>query len=170
MEITFDDSRLTSLIEALDPKQRGQSLRRGLRKAAGVLRKEARSQLRGTGFRSNANVERGIRTELFRRKLGFRVTVGTKRRYRKSASSNAEKRTRRLDVVALWAETGTIRRRTKSHWTRRGFRKGADRGTMRQYEFMDKARQSKGPQMEKEVRQGLIDGVVKTAKKYGCSI
>lgn len=155
----YDDSRLMRLFGELDARQRRKALKGAMAASARALRRAAVSNLRASGLARSRFVERGIRTATYRRKLGFRVTVGTKRG-RAAGSDPESRRKARLSVVPLWAEGGTKARATKG---------GRARGAMRPYRFMERTKAAEAPGIERTMKQSIVDYIEKTAKKYGCS-
>ncbi len=90
---SYDDTRLRQLFADLEPKRRRQALRGAFTRAARTVKSAAVANLRGV-LNSNTALERGIRTVVMRRALGFQVTIGSKRMsYRNKGKRNG--RTRR---------------------------------------------------------------------------
>ena len=176
----YDDKRLTALFEQLDAKARRKSLRGAMSAAARELRKDAVANLRQSGLKSNRHVEKGIRAVAYRDKLGFRVTVGTKKhKVDYSGLDAAQKKTKAHQekdaIVPLWAEGGTGKRRTTRSRRFSGFRlksrgRGRSTGRMPAYRFMEKTRQTSAPKMETTVKGKIVEYVEKTAKKNGATI
>lgn len=163
--VTYDDSRLTRLMEALSPAQREQALRNAFRAEARKVRKAAVKNLRGSGLKVNAEVEKGVRAVVYRQVAGFRVTIGTKGRRRSYAGMDdrekrAAKAKARLRVVPLWADAGTWKRRDK---------RGRNRGSMPAYPFMTKTKREMTPQVEESLRNQIVRSIERTAKRYGCT-
>ena len=77
LDINYDDRNLQQLFTELTPKRRLQALRGGFRKEANRVRKTAVNNLRSS-IRSDKDLEKGVRSLVFKRKAGFRITVGTK--------------------------------------------------------------------------------------------
>ena len=158
---------------------------------ASTFRKAAINNLRAE-MNSNADLEKGVRAIVFKQTLGFRVTVGTTMRRTKDrhgwqgvhgfyANRQVRKNPTRYSIrpVLIWAEDGTVPRRTKgerkTHKTERGFRKayaynGAYRGRMRRYAFMVKAKEQTASLLTQKAQESLIKYTVKIAKKYGCAV
>lgn len=170
MGIDVDVNRLWEMLEELDPKQRAKALKQGLRMAARTVRRAAvRNMTSGSPALQGrtSEVARGIRAVVYRKAIGFRVTVGTKRtNYKTAARDNKEKAFRRLRVVPLWAEGGTVQRRTRGGL----FRKGASRGSMRPYRFMERAERETMPGVETTIRKSIESSIEKTVKKYGSNL
>ena len=76
--IDYDDRDLQRLFAELEPKRRVQALKGGFRREANQVRKTAINNLRSS-INSSKDLEKGVRAIVFKRKAGFRVTVGTKR-------------------------------------------------------------------------------------------
>lgn len=164
--ITYDDSNLRKLFEELEPKRRVQALKGGFRKAADFVRKTAISELRGSGINTSRGLEKGIRRIVYKKRLGFSVTVAFKTG-KKEAGFHTNRRGLRKPVL-LWAEEGTAER-----YTNRGFsfsrRKGKKyRGRMPKYGFMEKAKDKVESRVTEELRTGIVKNVERIAKKYGC--
>ena len=92
--VTYDDSRLTRLMEALSPAQRERALRNAFRAEARKVRKAAVKNLRGSGLKVNAEVEKGVRAVVYRQVAGFRVTIGTKGKRRDYSGMDDEEKRR----------------------------------------------------------------------------
>lgn len=163
----YDDTRLQRLFAELEPKRRAQALRGAFRKEANVLRRAAVTSLRSK-MRSDADLEKGVRALVFKRQLGFRVTVGTVNRKSRRTGDIQTKgyHTNRFGLekpVLIWAEDGTAYRRAK----RRG---NAGRGRMPRYGFIVDARNQVGPTVTQDLQNHLREYTVRTAKKYGCNV
>ena len=76
--IDYDDSNLQRLFDALTPKQRMVAMRRAFKREANYVRKVAISNMRSR-INADKDIESGIRAFVFKRKAGFRVTIGTKK-------------------------------------------------------------------------------------------
>lgn len=76
--VAYDDRNLQQLFAELEPKRRLQAIKGGFRREANKVRKTAINNLRNS-VRSNKDLEKGVRAIVFKRKAGFRVTVGTKK-------------------------------------------------------------------------------------------
>lgn len=182
--LEYDDSQLQRLFAELDEKQRAKAMKGAFRTTANLLKRSAVSNLRSS-IRSSREMEKGVRALVFKRKLGFRATVGTVLKKSKDKTHYTTKRGFYMNhqglekPVLIWAEDGTKERRLKgsrgSHRTKRGFRKrylfnGAYRGRMRAYEFIVKANRQVGPQISQTLQENFRSSVEKTAKKYGCTV
>ena len=112
--IDYNDENLQRLFAELEPKRRLQAIKGGFRKEANQVRKTAINNLRSS-IQSNKDLEKGVRAILFKRKAGFRVTVGTKRAG-KNGKGEAGFHTNRQGLkkpILIWAEEGTEERKTK---------------------------------------------------------
>lgn len=167
----YDDSNLQKLFAQLDIKQRLRAMKASFRKEANRVRKVAVNNLRSSGLSSNKNLEKGIRALVFKKKAGFRVTIGTKKANKKGRGEAGYYTNRQglKKPILIWAEEGTDPRKTKTKtrvYTRA--RKGHNTGRMRRYGFMRKTlkgvRNSVTDSLHNEVRETII----KYAKRYGC--
>lgn len=173
-EVQYNDRNLQQLFAEMEPKRRLQALKGGFRKEANQIRKTAINNLRGSGIRSDKDLEKGIRAIVFRRKAGFRVTVGTKQAG-KNGKGEAGYHTNRQGLkkpILIWAEMGTDERRTKS---KQGTRLRADRkrsahrtGSMRRYGYMEKTLNGVRDTVTDDLHKLVTENVEKIAKKYGC--
>lgn len=170
----YDDRRLQQLFEALSPKEREKALKGAFRRAALDLRKIAVKNLRGSGLQSNRYVEKGIRAVVWKKHLGFRVTIGTKRRLRTKESDDATARKRRrMEIVPLWAEGGTedrySKRTKRTKFGRWVDPKGKYRGRLSAYGFMEKTK-GETDGVETNLKNAIIAQVEKAAKKAGATV
>lgn len=172
----YDDSNLRKLYAAMKPEQRLKALKGAFRREASRVRRVAVNNLRSS-LHGDAQLEKGIRAIVFKRKAGFRVTIGTKRANKKGTGERGYyiSRSRRGKPgatgkpVLIWAEEGTDQRRTKSKtrvFTR--LRKGHSTGRMKRYGFMRKTLSEVQDGVTVSLQNEIIDNVQKTAKKYGC--
>lgn len=172
----YDDSNLRKLFAAMTPEQRLKALKGAFRRDATHVRRVAVNNLRSS-LHGDAQLEKGIRAIVFKRKAGFRVTIGTKRANKKGKGERGYyiSRSRRGKPgatgkpVLIWAEEGTDSRRTKSKtrvFTR--LRKGHSTGRMKRYGFMRKTLSEVQDGVTVSLQNEIIDNVQKTAKKYGC--
>lgn len=173
-DIYYDDSALMALIEALSPAERKRGLKNAFSHIGTQLRKKAVQNMRqavgakvsgSSTFRSNKNTERGIRKVMFRRDLGFRITVGTKR----GKVQNLDKKAaRELAIVALWAEGGTDSRKTRNTRTKRGIiGKGRTTGSMPAFRFMEHTKANGYEQATAMLEKEIITSIEKIAQKRG---
>ena len=179
--VQYDDENLQRLFTELDTKKRLKALRGAFRREANRVRKAAINNLRGS-IRSNKDLEQGIRAVVFKRKAGFRVTIGTKKagkngkgergyyisRRRKKKSGDKDKP--KGKPVLIWTETGTAQRRTKTKtrfFTRS--RKGHSTGCMKRYGFMAKTKNQVEHTVDRQLKNEIADQIRRIAKKYGCT-
>lgn len=171
--IDYDDKNLQRLFAELEPKRRLQAIKGGFRKEANQVRKTAINNLRSS-IQSNKDLEKGVRAILFKRKAGFRVTVGTKRAG-KNGKGEAGFHTNRQGLkkpVLIWAEEGTKERQTKP---KKGTRRRAARlrashrtGRMKRYGFMAQTLTSVRDTVTTNIHEMVAENVQKVAEKYGC--
>lgn len=172
-DIDYDDRNLQRLFADMEPKRRLQAIKGGFRKEANLVRKTAINNLRNS-IRTDKDLEKGVRAIVFKRKAGFRVTVGTKKA-NKSGKGEAGFHTNRQGLkkpVLIWAEEGTDERRTKP---KQGTRRRASRlrashrtGRMRRYGFMAQTLRSVRDTVTDNVHKMVNENIEKIAKKYGC--
>lgn len=171
--IDYDDKNLQRLFAELEPKRRLQAIKGGFRKEANQVRKTAINNLRSS-IQSNKDLEKGVRAIVFKRKAGFRVTVGTKRAG-KNGKGEAGFHTNRQGLkkpVLIWAEEGTAERKTKP---KQGTRRRAARlrashrtGRMKRYGFMAQTLTSVRDTVTANIQKMVTENVEQVAKKYGC--
>lgn len=92
----YDDKNLQRLYGELDEKHRLKALRGAFRKEANRVRKEAIKNLRGSGIRTDKDLEKGVRSVVPRKRLGFGVTVGTKGSKKKGVTAGVHTNRRGL--------------------------------------------------------------------------
>lgn len=171
--IDYNDENLQRLFAELEPKRRLQAIKGGFRKEANQVRKTAINNLRSS-IQSNKDLEKGVRAILFKRKAGFRVTVGTKRAG-KNGKGEAGFHTNRQGLkkpILIWAEEGTEERKTKP---KQGTRRRAARlrashrtGRMKRYGFMAQTLTSVRDTVTNNIHEMVAENVQKVAEKYGC--
>lgn len=172
--IDYNDENLQRLFAELEPKRRLQAIKGGFRREANQVRKTAINNLRSSGIQSNKDLEKGVRAIVFKRKAGFRVTVGTKRAG-KNGKGEAGFHTNRQGLkkpVLIWAEEGTAERKTKP---KQGTRRRAARlrashrtGRMKRYGFMAQTLTSVCDTVTANIHEMVTDNVKRIAEKYGC--
>lgn len=74
----YDDSNLRKLFAELEPKQRKQVFRRAFRKGAAKVRKVAVRNVKGTTLHHKNELSKGVRSVVYKRDAGFRVTVAAR--------------------------------------------------------------------------------------------
>ena len=150
----YDDINLQRMYDELQPRRRVQALRSAFRKEAGKVRKVAIGNLRSSGLRRDRSLEKGVRSIVYRKTAGFRVTVGEsgKKGYHVNRFGFSK-------PVLRWAEGGTAERSTK---------KGYKRGSMPRYGFMSRTLDSVKDSVTDDIHMFVTESVIKTAAKYGC--
>lgn len=171
--IDYNDENLQRLFAELEPKRRLQAIKGGFRREANQVRKTAINNLRSS-IQSNKDLEKGVRAIVFKRKAGFRVTVGTKRAG-KNGKGEAGFHTNRQGLkkpVLIWAEEGTAERKTKP---KQGTRRRAARlrashrtGRMKRYGFMEQTLTGIRDTVTANIHKMVTENVEQVAKKYGC--
>lgn len=171
--IDYNDENLQRLFAELEPKRRLQAIKGGFRREANQVRKTAINNLRSS-IQSSKDLEKGVRAIVFKRKAGFRVTVGTKRAG-KNGKGEAGFHTNRQGLkkpVLIWAEEGTKERQTKP---KKGTRRRAARlrashrtGRMKRYGFMAQTLTSVRDTVTTNIHEMVAENVQKVAEKYGC--
>ena len=193
--IRCDIDKLEKMMHDLEPKRRMQAVKGAFRKAANKVRKQAVSNLRekrsqilssrekanrrvDPGKNPNPELEKGIRALVYKRKTGFRVTVGTKKANKKGLGEKGfhtnrrelkkpEEERRKLPIL-LWAETGTKERHTKTRTKIfRRKKKGHYTGRMPTMGFMDKTRKEVEEKVTDDLKNAIEENIIKTARKYG---
>lgn len=172
-DIDYDDRNLQQLFADLEPKRRLQAVKGGFRKEANRVRKTAINNLRSS-IRTDKDLDKGVRAIVFKRKAGFRVTVGTKKAG-KNGKGEAGFHTNRQGLkkpILIWAEDGTEERKTKP---KQGTRRRAARlrashrtGRMKRYGFMAQTLSSVRDTVTANIHEMVTENVQKVAKKYGC--
>lgn len=171
--IQYDDEDLQRLFAEMDIKKRLKALKGAFRRGANRVRKTALNNLRGS-IRTDKDLERGVRAVVFKRKAGFRVTIGTKKAGKTGKEYGFHINRRGLKKpVLIWAEAGTKWRRTKSKQRFKANGKwrtaGTHRGFMKRYGFMQKTAADVRDSVTDNLHNEVINSVRKVAKKYGCT-
>lgn len=164
----YDIDNLCRLFEQLDGRNRLKALKGAFRRAANQVRRTAMSNLRATGINHAAEVGRGIRTVVWKRKAGFRVTAGDKKANKQGKGERGMYATRRQGhkPVLRWLEDGTKMRQTRYGFGRS--RKRASRGQLTRYGYMDRTKSQVSGTVTDMVHKEIIDNVTRIARKYGC--
>lgn len=172
--IDYDDSNLHRLFAELEPKRRLQALRGGFRRVANQVRKTAINNLRSS-IKSSKELEKGVRSIVYKRRAGFRITVGTKRGNKTTGKGEAGFHTNRQGLkkpVLIWAEDGTKERETKpkrgTFWRASRQRGQHSTGRMRRYGFLEQTLNSVRGTVTQDTRAMVAESIIKVAKKYGC--
>lgn len=174
--MTVDDEKLFKLFEALDPKQRKKAIKGALTRAGSKLRKAAVENLKSKLPKAGKEMAKGIRRVNYKDKIGFRVTIGTKKRKKGSKGPDYGYYTNSRGLtkpVLIWAEGGTDKRDTKTGSSWRGSRRkrrGHYTGRMPRYGFMEKTKTEMAPKVEAMLKEEINLNIQRIAKKYGCTI
>ncbi len=186
--MTVDDEKLFKLFEALDPKQRKKAIKGALTRAGSKLRKAAVENLmtvvpktgkgkqKSSPLKAGKEMAKGIRRVNYKDKIGFRVTIGTKKRKKGSKGPDYGYYTNSRGLtkpVLIWAEGGTDKRDTKTGSSWRGSRRkrrGHYTGRMPRYGFMEKTKTEMAPKVEAMLKEEINLNIQRIAKKYGCTI
>lgn len=176
--IEYEPENLSKLLMELEPKRRIQALKGASRKASNRVRKKAVENLRSSKLRSNKDLEKGIRREIYRRKPGFRVTIGSKEKKQRTKKGQAKEtwtsfshHTNRKGLkkpVLIWTEEGTKVRKTRTQskfFVRK--KKGHLTGRMPAYQFMKKTKNDVKDQVTDFYRKSLEESITQAVKKYG---
>lgn len=177
--IECDAEKLTKAIMELEPKRRMQAMKGAFRKAANKVKKQAVGNLRQSGINTKTGLAKGIRSVVWKKKAGFRVTIGTKRankqgkgergfHYNRRERKKAPDEKKRGLPILIWAEEGTEKRYTKSRtkiFKRK--KKGHYTGKMKPLGFMEKTRKEMEDKVTDELRQAMEESIMKALKKYG---
>lgn len=183
--IEYDDSKFRALIAEFDEKQRKRMLRGSMRGMGNVFKSIAKRKFlsAASGLNKAEEISTGIRVCVWKRKAGFRVTIGPKtsrKRNRTGEEMGGDKctlgshrnRKGKLKPILMWVETGGSNRKTQrtvgSLFGKR--RKSHSTGTFQKHPFMEEAQREfcdKGPAMYKEK---LKQSIIRTAKKYGAKM
>ncbi|MDE6772068.1 MAG: hypothetical protein K2J49_05650 [Muribaculaceae bacterium] len=169
--IEYDIDNLQAFLNELSPKERTKLFKAGFRKAANKVRKVAVRNLRGSGIRSGKELEKGIRRVLYRKKSGFRVTVGSAGKGNSRAgdvqAAHHTNRRGKKKPILVWAEGGTARRFVKGSYHKGKRHRGHSTGKMPAYGYMKKTREEVLPTVEKEIKESIIETIHTKARKYG---
>lgn len=172
--LEYDDRNLQQLFVELEPKRRLQAIKGAYRKEANRVKKVAINNLRSSGLRSSKDMEKGIRAIVFKKKAGFRVTVGTKKANKKGKGEYGYHTNRQglKKPVLIWAELGTAERQTKASgglFFRRAARKRKSHrtGRMKRYGFMAQTKASVSSEVTENIRKNIVESVHKVSQKYG---
>lgn len=118
----------------------------------------------------NPETIKGVRRAVFRRELGFRVTIGSrdKRGRGSGAWSFVANSKGKEKPILMWAEGGTALRRTKGGFSWGRGPRSHSTGEMPSYGFMKRTREEALPGIEEMIKRDIIESVKRIAKRYGC--
>ncbi len=190
--IECEVDKLSQVLMELEPKRRLRAVKSAFYRAANKLRKKAIDNLRqerktiasrpyanGRSKKAGANwkhkpsgnpnpaLEKGVKSFVYRKTPGFRVTVGS-RYANKNGKGERGMHTNRQGLkkpVLIWAEAGTKSRDTKSK--SRNKKKGHVTGSMPAMGFMDKAKAQMTDRITEDLHKAIEESVMKAVKKYG---
>lgn len=179
--ISYDDERLIRLFEQLDEKARSKAIRGAFSKAASELRKVAVANYTSDTKGASKDSKRGIRAVVYKRRLGFRVTIGTRRQKLKYSKiplgeRGAIQRRRRKEIAPLWLTTGTTarfrtrRKAERAYRAASGSRKGYTGSIQPPRTFMERTRLSELPRQTDNIRNAIFTYVEKAAIKHGARL
>ncbi len=149
-----------ALLMQLDPREQRKALRGAMRRVGNMVRKKAVTALRASGLKTNKQVEKGVRVEVYTKALGFKVTTKPKKWKGQRVREKDGK------PIAMWAAEGTELRKTKTQtkfFIRK--KKGHNTGRMPAYHFMDEAERALDS-AENMALQELDRNITKVARKF----
>lgn len=173
--IECDAEKLTKAIMELEPKRRMQAMKGAFRKAANKVKKQAVGNLRQAKVRSDKSMEKGIRSAVWKKKAGFRVTIGTKKANKRGKGASGWHTNRRGQTlpILIWMEKGAKDEGKKTRYTKtqtrifKRKRKGHSTGILKPRGFMEKTEKEMKDQITDELRLAMEDSIMKALKKYG---
>lgn len=180
MASSYDDRNLQKLFAELQPKRRRQAIKGALRRAATKVKRTAISNL-GSCVNSTPELEKGVRALVWKRRAGFRVTVGEKYADKNGKGEQGFYQSRRQRLkdgksrkypVLRWLEDGTKVRKSKSDTLYKigdRYITGRKRGFIKRYGFMRKTVNQVSGTITETVKSEVINNVKRVAKKYGCT-
>lgn len=158
-EVIVDNRQVLEMFSQLSKKKMKKVHRQALRKAAKVIQKEAKVELRKatTAYRSNkSNLKNGW--HLKKKKDGTLTAKSLQDGIKSSVSKEVDSAKVHIlgDFRLKWFEKGTRNRQT---------RKGYSRGSMKATHFFKIARQRKEQQAEQELQRFIRESILRVAKK-----
>ena len=169
-EAIYDDTNLRRLFAEMDVKVRLKALKSAFRREANQVKKTAIGNLRNS-IRCDRDMESGVRSVVYKKTAGFRVTIGTKKATKDGGKDYGFHKNRQglKKPILIWAESGTEQRHTKtSTKIYKRARSGHNTGRMKRYGFMSKTLSDVKNEVTNDIHNQLIDSVTRIAKKYGC--
>jgi hypothetical protein len=179
METTYTGKEWTELLKNLSSRELKNTLKRSYRVEAKKVLGIARRSLQASGMQvkgNKADWTRGVRSYVYSKGGGFLVTVKAKASVKgKGEKSMHTNRRGDKKPILMWAEEGTKTRTTRakmgarSGWLRKAKvkKKGANRGRMPAYGFLDKAESEMFRTVENDLVKDLGDAVTAQARKSG---
>lgn len=173
MDTVYTGQEWTQLLREMTPRQLRNALKRSYRVEAKKAIAIARRHLSSSGLDVKGNKSdwgKGIRSHIYSRGGGFLITVKG-RSAGKSGKGEKSMHTNRYGFkkpILMWAEEGTVRRktRTQTKWFVRK-KKGHSTGRMKAYGFLEKAMPEMFQTVESDLGADLGVAVEKVAKKCG---
>lgn len=169
MQTHYDDSRLQRVFKELEPKNRRKVFQTAFRRVGNYVRKEAQRNLEASGLHNAGMMKKAIHTVVFRKDVGFTVSVRGKKEARMHRN-----RFGKLKPIARWAASGTKMRSVKTTRPIRfrssdGFKTATTRrrGFMDRYDYMSKTQAQTEGKVTQMLRDELPAAVIKIAEKYG---
>ncbi len=173
-----DFSKLKAMFAELSSEAREKAIRLAYRKAANIIRDQAvRNAVRQMHFHDE-DILKGIRSLVFREKIGFRVTdawkYGSKSPRGGMWASDWQKDNNpdpRWMPILAWHEDGTQQRRTRGGLGKRTARllgTGRRTGALKPKRFIGEAVDQKKDSINDELKKFIINDVRRITKKYGC--
>lgn len=168
--LNYDDTKLMQLFRELGPEGRKKALRGAMSRGANRLRKAAVENLALSNLKVTPEALKGVRRAVYRKRLGFRITIGSRdRRGKGSGVWGIVKNSKGKEKpILMWAEGGTDFRRTKRGFLFKGSRRAHSTGRMGEYGFMKRTREDALPGIEEQMRKDIVASVERIAKRYGC--
>lgn len=180
IEASYDLSQLEAFFAGLTPKERKKALKGGVRKCANKAQRQAVTNMRsstnarGKRLHPNKGMEKGIRKVIFRKELGFRVTIGTKVKKARNKGKSTwsgygqiSNRHGKEKPLLIWAEAGSEgERKTRA----RGFsrkKRGHSTGTMPAYRFMERTKDQLQDKISVEMQENIKAYMTRLIKKNG---
>lgn len=111
----YNDRNLRKLFAALDPAGRKKVIKGACRKVGNEVKKVAVNNLGVSGLNHAEEMSEGVRTVVFKREAGFRVTVASRKANKRGKGERGMHLNRYGDKkpVLTWAELGTRWRKSK---------------------------------------------------------
>lgn len=153
-KVEVDVEKINQLLTQLNDKEAKKAIKAAIRKSALIIRKEAQSNL--VSYFPSANkstTKKGVSYKPLKNDINLAV-------YRDAGGARIDLLNKRKpgarSYVLRFIEFGTKERATK---------KGANRGTMKAYNFFSDAIAAKKSEAESTLEQNIIDSIIKIANK-----
>ena len=120
-------------------------------------------------------MEKGIRSAVWRKKPGFRVTIGTKKANKRGKGASGWHTNRRGQTlpILIWMEKGAKDEGKEPRATKpqtkifKRKRKGHSTGILKPRGFMDKTEADMKDRITDDLRKAMEESITKALKKYG---